>query len=336
LGVIVPAGGEAYLQQYSEAVLEGVKLAAEERGASGEYRVELVVRAAAGPAEAAAAVRELGARGVLGIVGPLLDTNVDAAAGARADTSVALVSPMAARSLAGLPNVYALNVPDTLGATALGDHVVRAGLAPAAVLRPRSGPALAQARAFASSVTRRAGSAPLEVTYEPGTTNYAAIVRRLRDARVKALFVAAEENDLRQLLPQLAYYGLGGAQVFATGPWATPDGLERIGLRSLEGVIITLPFLPADSAGTWARFVRHYEQVNRRSLDNAMPALGYDAAALLLSNPAGGAAQVSARLRAGAEVTGATGHLVPMRGTVGRRPLLVRVVAGGLRPVDRS
>jgi ABC-type branched-subunit amino acid transport system substrate-binding protein len=272
-------------------------------------------------------VRELSGAGVLGIVGPLLDATVATAAAARADTAVVIVSPTATSSFRDLPNVYALNAPDTLGASALGEYVVRAGLTPLAVLRPRSGAALAHARAFQGAVTRRSGAAPLELSFEPGTTNYSAVLRRLRDARVKAVFVAAEESDLRQLLPQLGYYGLGGAQVLATGPWATPDGLDRIGLRALDGVITTLPFLPSDSAGTWRHFARQYELLNRRSLDSAVPALGYDAAALLLSNPAGGAAQLANRLRAGGEVTGATGHLVPLRGSVGRRPVLVRVSA---------
>ncbi|NJD09183.1 MAG: amino acid ABC transporter substrate-binding protein [Gemmatimonadetes bacterium] len=332
LGVLVPAGGEAYLQQYSEAVLEGVKVATEELNATGDFRVELVVRPVADATAAAAAVRELGGTGVIGIIGPLLDANITAAAAARPDTALAVVSPTAATAFATLPNVYALNVPDTLGAAALGDFAARSGLTPVAVLRPRSGGAAALARSFANAFLRRTGGAPQELTFEPGTTNYSATLRRLREARVKAVFAASEESDLRQFLPQVSYYGVGGAQLLATGPWATPDGLERIGLRLLEGVITTLPFLPADSAGTWGRFVRRYEEANRRSLDSAIPALGYDAAALLLMNPGDDAAKIARRLRAGTEVTGATGHLVPLRGSVGRRPLLVRITGGRLVP----
>jgi ABC-type branched-subunit amino acid transport system substrate-binding protein len=332
--VVVPAGGEAYLQQYAEAVVEGIRVAAEERSAGGDYRVELLVRPVSTPAEAAAAVREVAALGVLGIIGPLLEANVAAAAAARADTSVVIVSPTATDPFA-LPNVYALNVPDTLGAGALAAYSVSAGLAPVAVLRPRSGPAQAQARAFAAAVSQRSGRAPVDVPFESGTTNYATALRRVREARARSVFIAAEESDLRQLLPQIDFYGVGGAQVLATGTWATPDGLERIGLRPLEGVITTLPFLPTDSAGTWRHFVREYEALHRRSLDNAIPALGYDAASLLLDDPAAAASQVASRLRAGTEVAGATGHLVPLRGSVGRRPVVVRITGERAVPVVR-
>jgi ABC-type branched-subunit amino acid transport system substrate-binding protein len=246
------------------------------------------------------------------------------------------VSPTATAAFQGLPNVYALNVPDTLGAAALGSHAAQASLTPMAVLRPRSGPAQAQARAFAAGVAQQSGQVPAEVLYDPGTTNYSPLLRRLRDARIRSVFVAAEESDLRQLLPQIGYYGIGGAEVLATGPWATPDGLERIGLSSLEGVVTTLPFLPTDSAGTWRHFVRAYEALHQRSLDNAVPALGYDAAALLLSEPDGGPARTSSHLRTGNEVTGATGHLVPLRGSVGRRPVLVRITGGQPVPVVRE
>jgi ABC-type branched-subunit amino acid transport system substrate-binding protein len=309
-------------------------VAAAQLNAGGDYRVELVVRQVGSASEAAAAVRELSGMGVLGIIGPLLENNVPAAATARTDTSIVIVSPTATDAFAALPNVYALNAPDTLGAAALGRYAVRTGAVPLAVLRARSGPAQVQARAFTAAVVQGAGRAPAEVQFEPGTTNFSPVLRRLRDARVRAVFVAAEESDLRQLLPQVSFYGLGGSQLLATGPWATPDGLERIGLGALEGVITTLPFVPSDSAGPWGKFVRQYETLYRRSLDNAIPALGYDAAALLLGDPAGDAGRTARRLSTGEEVAGATGHLVPLRGSVGRRPVLVRILDGRAVPIS--
>jgi ABC-type branched-subunit amino acid transport system substrate-binding protein len=341
LGVLLPAASDRNLQQYSSAVLEGVRVAAAEREAEGAHQVELVIREIATAADAAAAVRALAAEGVIGVVGPLLPESLAQAAAGRSDSTLVLVSPTAAEPFTRAPNVYALNVPDTLGASALGEYAGRSAAGPVAVLRPRSGPAVAQARAFTGGYARTAGRSPLEVSYQPGTTSYADALQRIRNAGVRTIFVAAEEGDLRQLLPQIGYYGLAGAQLLATGPWATPDGLQRIGLQALDGALITLPFLESDSAGTWQHFVRGYESLYRRSLANAIPALGYDAAALLLAGATGGPAaqaqaQVARQLRTGEVVGGATGSLVPLRGSIGRRPLLVRVQDGGLRAVTRT
>jgi ABC-type branched-subunit amino acid transport system substrate-binding protein len=280
-------------------------------------------------------VRALAAEGAVAIVAPVSDPDVAAAAAARPDPALPIVSPTAAASFSRLPQVYALNVPDTLGAAALGAHAARRGPTPIGVLRSRSATGQAQARAFSAAVVAAGGRVQQDVSYDPGTTTFGTVLRRLRDAQVRTVFVAADERDVRQILPQVRYYGLEAAQVLTTGPWATPDGVMRIGLGTLDGAIITLPFLPADSAGGWQQFQRAYAEHLRRSLDNALPALGYDAAQLALGNlgtrPSAGA--VAAALASGAEVRGATGRLRVAGGSVLRRPLLVQVRDGRLIPV---
>lgn len=335
LGVIVPQSGSAYLRQYAEDVLEGVRVAAAELERDSVYRVEILVRDAPTAAAAATATRELASASVAAIIGPLLDEDVAAAAAARPDTLLPLLSPTGTSGFAGLRHVYALNVPDTLGAHELGVFAAKR-YARVGVLRARSGAAAAQGRAFAAAFRTAAGRAATEVVFDPGTTTFATVLRRLRDARLDAFFLAADERDVRQLLPQVEYYGLGEVQVLASGGWTTPDGIERIGLRTLDGVILTLPFLPDDSTGGWHRFVQEYEALHRRTLDSAIPALGYDAARLALAARAERgltAAAVARRLAAGAPVSGATGELLPRRGGVLRQPVLVRVRDGRLIPL---
>ena len=331
LGVLLPAADDGYLRQYADAVVDGVRVAVEERASDPRFRIELVSREGA----AAAATRALAEAGAVAIIAPLAEAQVAAAAAARPDGSLPIISPTAVAPFRQLSQVYALNVPDTLGAAALGEHAGRQGLAPAAVLRARDPASLAQARAFTAAYTAAAGRAPLELSYAVGTTTFGPLLRRLKDARVAAIFVAAEERDIRQILPQVEYYGLEDTQLLATGSWATPDGLERIGRGPLEGLLVTLPFLLEEGEGGWREFERAYEAQFRRRLQNPIPALGYDAARLALAGLGrrGTAAEVAASLAAGGEVMAATGRLRTVPGAVLRRPIVVRVQGGALLPV---
>ncbi|HSJ12914.1 MAG TPA: penicillin-binding protein activator [Longimicrobiales bacterium] len=332
LGVVLPQGGA--LQPYATAVLEGIRVAAADHERTGAHRVELEVRDASTREQVSAAVRELAAAGVVAIIGPLLEENVGVAARARPDPGLLLISPTATQN-PGLPNAYALNVSDTLGAAALARHAAsRPGAT--GVLYARTPDATLQAQAFRHAYRAASGDgAPIEIAYSPGTTTYAAQVRQLRDAGVRTLLLVGVDTDVRQILPQLRYYGLE-ADVLGTGPWTTPDGIRAIGIRELEGAVLAVPFLEEDPASGWQRFRHAYEQTYRRSLENAIPALGHDAALLVLGAlpdgrvDADGARRALSRAR---DVSAATGRLVVAGTELGRAPQLVQVREGRLVPL---
>lgn len=332
LGVVLPQGGS--LQPYATAILEGVRVAAAEHERTGAHRVELEVRPASTAAEVSGAVRELASAGVVAIIGPLIDENVIAAARARPDPGLVLISPTGTQDPAQ-PNAYALNVSDTLGAGALAAYAVRAG-GRAGILAARAPDAAAQARAFRNAYQRSTGgAAPVEVTYGSGTTTYAEQVRELREAGVRTLLIAGSESDVRQVLPQLRYYGLD-AEVLGSGSWATADGLRRVGLADLEGAVVAVPFLEETAGGGWQRFRDAYEQTYRRSMENAIPALGHDAALLVLGALPSGTVDAGAVRRAVTRprrVAAATGELVVSATDLARAPLLVRVQDGRLVPL---
>ena len=151
---------------------------------------------------------------------------------------------------------------------------------------------------------------------------------------MSTLLLTGDERDVRQVLPQLRYYGLE-ARVLGSGSWTTADGLRRIGLADLEGAVVTVPFLERDPSGGWQRFRTAYEQTYRRTLDSAIPALGYDAALLVLASLPQGAVDRAGAQRALASarrITAATGRLLVQDGEVARAPLLVRVQGGQLVP----
>lgn len=153
-----------------------------------------------------------------------------------------------------------------------------------------------------------------------------------------ALFVAAPQRDVPKIAPQVSFYGLhsAGVQLFGDEAWASAEVRRLVPDRDLEGVIAASPF-PPDRAQTSAdpAFVSLYEDTYRRSLDNPLPALGYDAANLVmqaLPNRLLSAAALSRRFDLLAGIRGATGLLSVRGNQVVRRPYLVRIVDGALVP----
>jgi len=153
-----------------------------------------------------------------------------------------------------------------------------------------------------------------------------------------ALFVAAPARDVRQIAPQLSFYGLdsAGVQVFGDEGWASAPVRRVVPARDLENVIASSRF-PPDRADATADpdFVREYEARYRRSLDNELPALGYDAANLImqaLPNRLLTAEAVARRFHLLAGIRGATGLLSVRANRVVRTPYLVVIREGELEP----
>jgi ABC-type branched-subunit amino acid transport system substrate-binding protein len=154
IGVIVSGSGSPVLQQYGALVLEGVRLGAEAERTD-RRDVEVVVRDDGGTAAGAAqALRELEQAGIRVIVGPLMADALVAAARARSGDGVVLISPTAVSEPVGTRNVYALNVVDTRGAAALGEHARRH--ARVGVLHARTHDAVPARHGRSSTRSRRA------------------------------------------------------------------------------------------------------------------------------------------------------------------------------------
>src|SRR5690606_37363260 len=108
----------------------------------------------------------------------------------------------------------------------------------------------------------------------------------------------------------------------------------------LDGVVAATPLhRRSPDSGRGARTERS-ESPYRRSLTSDLPALGYDAAQLLIQalgrdrRPAPG--DVARRIATTADLRGATGILSVQNGTLVRRPYLVRIEGGELIPIGAS
>lgn len=323
IGVIVSNTGSAVLQRYAELVLEGVQLGVDAEKTP-RRDVELVVRDDGGTAAGAArALRELEQAGVRVVIGPLVEDALAAAAAARTNESLLVLSPTATHEPPATRNVFALNVVDARGAAALGDYARR--YPRVGVLHSRTAESTRQARAFMEAYSRGGPGTVHQAPFDSGATNISAQLRRLRDARVDALFFPGSERELQIVLPQVDYFGLSGVQMLGTESWLS-DAARGVPQRVLEGAIIALPLWRESDAVAWSEFVGQYEARHRRSLDHPVPALGYDAARLGVRALREGDASVR-------DYRGATGVLTLQADSVTRKPFLVRLQAGRLVPV---
>jgi ABC-type branched-subunit amino acid transport system substrate-binding protein len=335
IGVIVSQTGPDVLRQYAQPIIDGVRIAADEHTRNGGHRIDVVVRNDSGKATAAASImREMDAGGVIGVIGPLFEAGVKSAAAARTTDDIVIVSPMLNAPVA-YARTFALNREDSAGAVLLGRYAASLGRR-VGVLHDGAGMHATDAAAFSRACVAAGCAAPVDVAYKPGTTTFAAHIRRLRDARVQVLFLPLSARDIQQVLPQLGYYGLDGVQVLGGEAW-TNDALRRALPAALTEGLIASTVLPRNNPSVgWSDFETAYQQTYRRSLASPIPALGYDAARLLLRDvprgrvTRGDVARNMARI---GEMKGATGILRTAPGAISRKPFLVRLRSGVWEPV---
>lgn len=332
VGAILSETGTGALGRYAELVRQGIDIAFREHPRDDGREVELVVVDDAGePARAAELVAELESQDAVAIIGPLLNASVDAAGRARSDPSITMISPTSSAHPSGFANVYTLNAEDTRGAEALATYVAGRDNGRVGVLYSDAAAFRAQAEAFQSAAEGMGASVATAVPFVPGTTTFSDPLERLRAAAVQSVFIPAAERDIRQLAPQLEYYGLGGVEVLGLEAWVSDDVLHFLPGRVLEGVVAAMPLYRTSPSVAWDEFVGLYEGAYRRTLDNPYPALGYDAARLVLESlPSGRVTpeDVAGEVASIDDFRGATGVLSTRDGFISRKPFIVRIQGG--------
>jgi len=338
IGVIISQSGDPFLEQFAAQVLEGVELAITSYNESTVAPAELLILDDQGdPGRAAALVRELEERGAVAIIGPLRREGIESAARARRDSSLILLSPTAP-DLPLQPNTFTLNTVDTRGAELIAKHALSAGYRRIGMIYPESPEYRRQAEAFRRTIEDDGGQIIAAAPYPRGTSTFSEQIRTIAAAEPDAVFIPVSERDARQIAPQLIYYGLAetGAQILGTEGWSGDEVLHGVPARYLEGIRATTTLYRPSPEFGWNDFVDLYENTYRQSLDNALPALGFDAANFVLRALGEGRTtpiEITERFKGPDEMRGATGWISIKDGVIGRRPIIVEIIDGELVPV---
>jgi ABC-type branched-subunit amino acid transport system substrate-binding protein len=359
IAMVLPRGGPPGMAQFAQQVAEGIEVAVA-TVLPEEYRVTLrALDDEANPALSALFASELELEGVVGAVGFLEDDALLAAGQARS-TGIPLVSPTARTAEAAGDGVYSLDGADPIAATEVARYSVTRAHQRVAIVMPASDAAIAEADAFEAEAARFGVPVVQRFYYEPGETFFESQILGARDvlrrAEIAALGLTEEDTlrvemlepvgiflpipreDVGFLAPQLAHFALDtlGIEIMGTSAWADPGVLETVEPLYLNGVVATAPVGAGPFSPGQERFRAAYEEHFQRTLVSTTPALGYDAAVLLLEALRPGRVtpdQVRASLRALRDVEGATGVYSVIDGRVVRRTEVVRIRNRSVDPV---
>ncbi len=349
IGAILPLTGD--LASVGQLLREGLELALDgyrDRRPDG-FRVSLELRDDGSDPERAAGLLEgLERGGVLAVVGPLRSESFAAAARARANPRLPLISPTATEVLEPAENAYTLYDLERRERDVAVDlaewSATELGLHRGAVLYPSDAAGRAAARAFGSTFESRNGLLLSATAYDPDSTTFRGPIETIAAAGPDLVFIPAPSpSKVLVLAPQLFYYGLDRSVVLGSASWGDPEVVRRLESVAADYRVIGL-WVDRSSDGTrWRRFNTDYEMKYRKPLrENILPALAHDALLLILEGLEGSGlpipAAVAAYLERAPEIAGASGRLVPdpATSTVRRRTQIRMLRDGRLERPDRS
>jgi ABC-type branched-subunit amino acid transport system substrate-binding protein len=307
-------------------------------------------------------VDSLEAAGVAGVVGFLQDDVLVSAAQARTG-GLPIVSPTARTAQQAGEGVYSLEGADPLAAARIGRYAASRGIQRDALIHPSTPEAYEEAEAFSATVTPLGLPIVGTYTYPAGATHFEAQLEAARDAlraaeiaalglgpddtlRVEMLepvgiFMPIPAEDVPFVAPQFAHFGLDtlAIEVIGTSGWTDPQALAEVDRRLVTGIVATAPVGGRPGSVGHERFREAYESHFQRSLVSPAPALGYDAALLLLEALRPGRIRPPDVQRAFEELTeieGATGRYVVLEGRVLKVTEVVLIQGAALVPIPEG
>lgn len=359
LGAVLPLEGAPALSAFSRLLLEGIEVAV--AAAMGEdFEVTLDVRDDAGDAgQTAAMVAELERAGASGVVGFLQDLTLEVAAEAR-EGEIPLVSPTARVASFSGAGVYSLEGADPGGLRDLARHAASMGYQRIAFIESTSPLSIDQATAFRGEMERLGIRHAGSFSFVEGVTSFEQQLLGARDAlrsaEIRALrltsndtlraemlepvaiFVPVPAEDVELIAPQITHHGLDtlAIDVLGTSGWVDPQTLRTVDTRHTDGVVTTAPIGAGTGSEGYQRFKEAYEARFQQTLVSSIPAVGYDAALVLieaLRSGGSGPSDVRLGMEGLAEVEGATGVFSVVDGRVVRRTHVVLIRNGTLTPI---
>ncbi len=338
IGAILPSSGPPTLSRFGTLLEEGIRIALEEQRTTDRRPVQLSLYDDGGSvASLEGLIPTIESDGVSAVIGPLLDDAVVATASLRR-RPMPILSPTARDLPSGVRGVYSLMGPDPSGARALADWAASSGLSRVVILHATEPASTYEAEVFRETFTASGGEVLEEVRFPVGTTFFEEFLRQVEELLPDALVLPLQPQVIELVAPQITFYGLDtlGIQVLGTDGWTSETLLQDVDPRHTNGVVATTTLpggLPSPAA---RRFRERYEDIYRQTLRSEVPALGYDAAGIILGGIRAGASTGEDLLDfiEGLDgFEGATGRLSVVDGRLVRSHYLVRLENRTMIPV---
>jgi ABC-type branched-subunit amino acid transport system substrate-binding protein len=308
LGVVVPLSGP--LGKVAEDVLRGVLLATQSFGGDPDAPgLRVVVRDSGGkPEQAAAAVRELGARGDVGaVVGPLTKEEVEAAGAAARESALPLMTLTRHEGVArDAPEVVRFGLTRRMEAEVLADHAVLGlGLGRMAILYPKDEYGREFEQLLWQAVEARGGRVVAVAGYAPTATDFAKPIARLLGPDAvpaapdqprtdldqpatppppplldfDAIFIPDAHDKVALIALQLAASRVNGVKLLGPSGWHNAE-LLRIAGPKIDGAFFSSGFDPSHPSPLVQDFVARYRAAYGKE-PTPFAAQGFDAANLV-------------------------------------------------------
>ncbi len=363
IGVLVPQTGQAAF--FGDRVLHGIQIAVSEHNQRyPEARVELVVKDTEGSAEkAAGAMLELGQRGVVAAVGPLLTKEAEAVAAELEKIQIPVITPAASGpGIGGLsPWMFRNAITNASQAAAAAQYAIGMRLKKVVILHPNDAYGRDIARLFAIELAKKA-EILATVAYPPDANDFGPWIRKVIEIDLRARRIPIPEDEAERkklfqeyapgfdaaylpgyadrvglLIPQLAFYNITGVTLIGSNNWHSQELIERAG-RHAEGAVFIDGFAPESTDLAVTAFVNAYRSAYQEEPD-ILAAQAYDAAMMVLSLIRTGretAAAVQEGLLDLKEYPGITGTTTfAGSGEAHKKLFIIKVEDGAFKPMVR-
>jgi ABC-type branched-subunit amino acid transport system substrate-binding protein len=273
---------------------------------------------------------------------------------------VPIVSPTARSTEGAGEGVYSLEGPDPEAASAIARYAAGRAFQRVAIILPATARATEEADVFQAVAESLGIPVVGRFPYLEGATFFETEILGARDAlraaevgalglgpedtlRVEMLepvgiFLPIPPEDIEYLAPQLAHFALDtlAIELVGTSGWTDPRILGLLQPRYTDGVVATAHDGADVSFQGRERFRQTYEQYFQRTLISSTPAIGYDAALVLLEGLRPGRVtppEVTLAIRGLRDIEGATGIFSVVDDRVVRRTSVVRIQNRQLVPI---
>lgn len=325
---------------FGQASHKGTLLAIEEINAAGGVlgrKVQLITEDNQSKAgESATVVKKLISREkVVAILGEVSSNRALEAAPIAQQARIPMISPSATSPKVTENRNYVFRVcfTDTFQGAALAKFATdRLKAKRVAILTSVSSPySVGLTQYFREPFVATGGQIVAEQKHSEGDKDFKAQLTRIKSAKPDAIFASGYYTEAALICKQARELGIT-VPVFGGDGWEAPE-LIQIGGKAVEGTYYSTHFAPVIPKPEVQRFVQNYQKRWGGETPDAMAALGYDSAYVLVDAIKRAGSTESAKLReaiaATKEYPGVTGSTTIDADRNARKPLVMLTVKDG-------